>query len=136
MAGGLIITRCHNQQGRGLKCPRAVLAVLFIHEAGHRHFEVPVVVHPSLNHDITVVLEYIQAVVLVEKLQNAVDVQLASNAISEQYGRSWGILCQITLHRRSQEYGTFLPGSTLAVVCHWHHRFRELFAMKCPRITS
>lgn len=59
---------------------------LFIHEAGHRHFEVPVEVHPSLNHDITVVLEYIQAVVPVEKLQDTFDVQLASSVAIERHG--------------------------------------------------
>lgn len=59
---------------------------LLFQEARHKQLEMTVNIHPSLTHEFTVVLEYIQSVEPVDKIQEGFTVALTSNATQEDYG--------------------------------------------------
>ena len=59
---------------------------LLFQEAGHQNLEMVINIHPSLAHELTVILEYIQFVEPVDKIYQGFGVSLASNVTEEEYG--------------------------------------------------
>ena len=59
---------------------------LLFQEARHQRLEMAINIHPSLAHELTVILEYIQLVELVDKVHQGFGVSLASNVTEEDYG--------------------------------------------------
>ena len=61
------------------------VALLF-QEARHQHLEMTLNIHPSLAHELTVILKYIKLVEPVDKIHQGFGVSLASNVTEEEYG--------------------------------------------------
>ena len=59
---------------------------LLFQEARHQHLEMTLNIHPSLAHELTVILEYIQLVEPVDKIHQGFGVLLASNITEEDNG--------------------------------------------------
>ena len=59
---------------------------LLFQEARHQQLEMTINIHPSLAHELTVILEYIQFVESVDKIHQGFGVSLASNVTEEEYG--------------------------------------------------
>ena len=59
---------------------------LLFQEARHKQLEMTVNIHPSLTHEFTVVLEYIQSVEPLDKIHQGFTVALTNNATQEDYG--------------------------------------------------
>ena len=59
---------------------------LLMQEARHKQLQITINIHPSLSHDITIILEYVQSIQSVDKLQHAFRVQLSDNLTMDQYG--------------------------------------------------
>ena len=59
---------------------------LLFQEAIHQNMEMTINIHPSLAHELTIILKYIQLVETVDKIHQGFGVSLASNVTEEEYG--------------------------------------------------
>ena len=59
---------------------------LLFQEARHREMETAITVHPSLTHELTVILEYVESVVSLSNVHLGFDVLLASNSTIDTHG--------------------------------------------------
>ena len=87
VAGGEVVTFT-NQRGTFLfetLTPTSTLTLTF-HEARHRDLERNLTIHPSLQHRIKVVLEYIEIIDRREKMEAGFDTPLVSSDVIENYG--------------------------------------------------
>lgn len=57
---------------------------LLFQESRHKQLEMTLNIHPSLNHEVTVILEYIQSMEVFDKMQNGFEIQLATNTTIEE----------------------------------------------------
>ena len=87
VAGGEVVTFT-NQRGMfsfETLTPTSTLTLRF-HEARHRELERNLTIHPSLQHRIKLVLEYIEIIDRREKMEAGFDSPLVSSGVIENYG--------------------------------------------------